>query len=192
MTYFYRVKTQNDAGASDWSVGSFRTVAPLIQVTTPNGGQLWQRGLKYFIQWNDNVAESVVIDLYKGGAFLKSLATNSSAGAYQWEVGLELTAGNDYSIMVRSSSNAALFDISDAAFAIDMPVITAGSITNLPDGRVQFGLMAPGATQATVLGSTNLSVWLELKTVTLTNGSAIFIDDTATNYVSRFYRLRVP
>jgi hypothetical protein len=43
-----------------------------------------------------------------------------------------------------------------------------------------------------VLGSTNLSVWQELQTVTVTNGSAVFTDDTATNRPARFYRLRVP
>jgi len=188
MTYFYRVKTQNDAGASDWSVGSFQTVAPLIQVTTPNGGQLWQRGLKYFIQWNDNVAESVVIDLYKGGAFLKSLATNSSAGAYQWEVGLDLAAGNDYSIKVRSSTNAALFDVSDAAFGIDVPLINAATL--LPDGQVQFGFTAPGAAQATIWGTSILTPpnWQNLGPVTVTGGSGTFTNTPA--YL--FYRVSVP
>jgi hypothetical protein len=71
-------------------------------------------------------------------------------------------------------------------------VIDNQSINRLPDGRIQFGLTAPGATQAMVLGSTNLSAWEELKSVPVTNGSAVFIDDTATNYPARFYRVRVP
>ena len=70
-TYHYRVKTWNDGGESGWSTGSFQTVAPRVQVTVPNGGEVWQRGLKYFIQWQDNLAEPVVIDLYKGGVFLQ-------------------------------------------------------------------------------------------------------------------------
>jgi len=118
-TYHYRVRTQNDAGASDWSLGSFQTVAPRIQVTSPNGYEAWHRGLRYYIQWNDNVAESVVIDLYKGGVFLKTLATTSSAGAWQWEAGVDLVPGSDYSIRVRSSSDPALFAFSAAAFGID-------------------------------------------------------------------------
>jgi len=86
-----------------------------------------------------------------------------------------------------------LFDLSDSTFSIiDAPVINAGTVTRLPDGRVQFGLTAPGAAQATVLGSTNLLTWQELQVVPVTSGSAVFTDDTATNNPVRFYRIRVP
>ena len=143
-TYYYRVRTHNDAGASAWSVGSFQTVAPMIRVTTPNGYEAWRRGMQYYIQWNDNIAESVVIDLYKGGVFLKTLATTTSAGAWQWEPGLDLAPGNDYSIRVRSSTEPALFAVSAAAFGIDVPYINPGSLIRLPNGQVQFSLTAPG------------------------------------------------
>ena len=65
-------------------------------------------------------------------------------------------------------------------------------MTILPDGRVQFPVTVPGAVQATVLGSTNLVVWESLQSVPLTNGAAVFTDDTATNFPARFYRLRIP
>ena len=69
-------------------------------------------------------------------------------------------------------------------------------MTNLPDGRFQFGFSIPGALDATVVASTNLSTnlldWEVLQTVPLTNGAAVFTDDTATNFPCRFYRLRVP
>ena len=122
--YYYRVNTSNDGGTSDWSVGAFQTVAPTIVVTAPDGGEAWQRGLKYFIQWNDNLAEDVVIDLYKGGLFLKPLATNASTGAYQWQPGLDLRPGSDYSIKISSTVNPDLFDTSDKPFSIDVPKIT--------------------------------------------------------------------
>ncbi len=192
-TYFYRVKTINEGGASDWSVGSFHTVAPFITVTAPNGGELWHRASKYFIQWNDNIAENVVIELYKAGALVTTISTNApSTGAYLWQVDLGLNPGSGYSIKIRSATNAALYDVSDMPFSIDVPVIDARSVTRLLDGRISFGLTAAGSTQATVLGSTNLTTWEDLQSLTLNNGSAVFTDNTATNFPIRFYRVRVP
>ena len=109
---------------SDWSAGAFQTIAPQIVVTVPNGGEAWQRGLKYFIQWHDNVAEDVVIDLYKGGTFLKTITTNASTGAYQWQPGLELAPGSDYSVRISSATNGALGDSSDLPFSVDVTRVT--------------------------------------------------------------------
>jgi hypothetical protein len=132
-----------------------------------------------------------VIDLYKGGVFLKELAASSSAGAWQWEAGLDLAPGNDYAIRVRSSTEPALFAFSAATFGIDVPNINPGSLIRLSNGQVQFSLTAPGASEAKVQGSTNLADWLDLGTVPVTNGSAIFTDTTAPGMPSRFYRLNV-
>jgi hypothetical protein len=90
----------------------------MIQVTVPNGGEHWQRGVKYFIQWNDNLSQSVVIRLYKGGALVSTITTVSVDSAYQWECPLDLTVGDDYSIRVESSTNEDVADVSDGAFTI--------------------------------------------------------------------------
>jgi hypothetical protein len=105
---------------------------------------------------------------------------------------LGLTPGNDYSIRITSSTNSALFDVTDAPFNIDMPFIDTTSLTRLPDGRFSFALTAPGAAQATVQGSTNLKFWQDLQSLPLTNGSAVFTDNSATNFLDRFYKLHVP
>ena len=192
-TYYYRVKTSNDGGESDWSSGAFSTAMPFVTVTVPNGGELWHRGMKYFIQWKDNLAENVTVDLYKGGVFLKNI-TNSvtSNGAYQWQVDLSLSAGNDYSIRISSATNSAITDSSDLPFNIDAPVIDSTSLTRLPDGRFSFSLSSPGATSATILTSSNLVSWQPFQTVNVNNGSAQFIDNTSTNLPTRFYRIRLP
>ena len=190
-TYFYRVRTWNDAGSSGWAVGSFNTVAPFITVTAPNGGENWRRGVKYFIQWNANLAENVALELYKAGAYVSTISSNAPAtGAFQWQVGLGLTPGNDYSIKIRSVTNSALFDVSDAPFSIDMPYIDATTLVHYPDGRFSFSLVAPGAAQATVLGSTDLQFWQTLQSLPLTNSAAVFTDTNTTPI--RFYRLHVP
>jgi len=120
-TYYYRAKITNYGGDSEWSTGSFATVPPMLEVTVPNGGENWRRGLDYFIKWNDNLAEDVVIELYKDDMLVETIGTVPSDRAYEWEVGLALEPGCDYSIKVKSSTNGALFDMSNDAFSIDVP-----------------------------------------------------------------------
>jgi len=193
-TYYYRVKTENEGGGSAWSMGSFNTVAPFVSVTFPNGGEALQRGIQYFIRWNDNIAEKVRIDLYKGGAFAQTIATNAvSNGAYNWQPGFSITPGSDYAIKITSATSGGLSAASQAPFSIiDAPVITPGSVVRLPDGRIQFAISSPGASGITVLGSTDLALWQSLASVPVVGGAALFTDNTATNYSIRFYRLSVP
>jgi len=120
-TYYWRVHIVNNDGDSEWSTGSFVTVPPMVEVTAPNGGENWRRGLDYFIKWNDNIAEDVVIELYKDETFVQTIGTVPSDRAYQWEVDLALEPGCDYSIKIKSSTNGALFDESDNTFSIDVP-----------------------------------------------------------------------
>ena len=191
-TYYYRVRTDNDAGPSDWAAGSFRTVAPFLTLTSPNGGEFRRSGLTYFIQWQGNLGENVVIDLYKAGAYVSTISSNApDTGAYQWQVGLGLTPGSDYSIRISSSVNPALFDTSDAPFSIDMPYIDPSSLAARP-GQFSFNLVAPGAAQVSVLGSTNLVDWQLLQVVPVTNSTASFTDTTAGTSAAHFYRLSVP
>ena len=111
--YFWRVSTLNDAGKSPWSQSSFDTISPFIEVTEPNDSRQWQAGLEYFIQWQDNLDEDVVIELYKGDTFIEEIKTVPSTNAYLWEVDLTLEAGNDYNIKIKSINNETLFDFSD-------------------------------------------------------------------------------
>jgi hypothetical protein len=136
-----------------------------------------------------------VIDLYQGGVFLKSLATNLNTGAYRWPVGFDLVPGSDYSIQLRSTTQADLFDRSDANFSlVDAPVINAKSLTPLAGGRMQLGFTAPGAAQATVWGTTVLAPahWELLGTLPLTSNNGVFTDTNAPGFPERFYRVTVP
>lgn len=191
--YYWRVNTTNEGGTGAWTSQSFTTVPPMVQVTVPNGGESVRRGLSYVIQWNANIAETVAIELYKAGVLVKTITSSApNIGAYTWTaVTTSLVPGSDYTIKVRSSTNPALFDVSAATFSIDVPYINPGSLVRLSDGRVQFGLTAPGATQAKVQGSVNLTDWGDLQTVPVTNGAATFTDETAPSFPKRFYRLYV-
>lgn len=118
-TYYWRVNTTNYGGTGEWATRSFTAVPPMVEVTAPDGCENWQRGLRYFIQWNDNLAEDVVLELYKGDTFVQTIKKVSSIGAYKWEVDLALEPGSDYSIKISSSDNEAIFDMSHA-FRIDI------------------------------------------------------------------------
>jgi hypothetical protein len=142
-TYYWRAHIINNDGVStsDWSTGSFATVPPMVEVTTPNGGENWQRGQEYFIKWNDNIAEDVVIELYKDGTLVETIGTIPSDRAYEWEVGLALEPGCDYSIKIKSSTNGALFDESDDTFSIDIPTgdFNCDGCVGLDDASVLIG-----------------------------------------------------
>jgi hypothetical protein len=193
--HFWRVRVVNQAGASDWAAASFTTVPPLLQLTYPAGGEVWQRFQVVTIRWVDNLADNVALDMYKGGVSNRTFAASTaSSGSYTWTVGQfqAFPAGSDYTIKIRSTTTPSLYDFSEPFSIIIPPVLSGGSMTILPDGSVQFPVTVPGALQATVLGSTNLVDWVSLQSLPLTNGAAVFTDDAATNRPATFYRLRVP
>jgi hypothetical protein len=135
-TYHWRVRCMADDGSvGDWATGAFQTVPPAITVRTPNGGELWRRGLEYFIAWDDNIDEAVSIGLYKSGAFVEFITTNApSSGGFEWEPGFHLSPDSDYSVRIASVADGALMDDSNNDFYLDVPQIT--SISRQPGGAV--------------------------------------------------------
>jgi len=117
--YYWRTRSTNDAGTSEWTEPAlFYTIAPFVQVTVPNGGESWQRGLEYFIRWEDNLNEEVSLELYQGDQFVSVIDTVESNGAYKWEVPLDLPLAEDYLIRIKSSENQEIIDLSDVEFSI--------------------------------------------------------------------------
>jgi hypothetical protein len=128
--YYWRVKAFNEAGESGWTATQmFSTIPSYLLLTVPNGGEQWQRGLEYFIQWDDNIAEYVILDLYQNQTFVSNIDTFESSGAYKWEIPFNLPTGNDYYILIESVDQDTLTDMSDNAFTvIDTTTGIAGNI----------------------------------------------------------------
>jgi hypothetical protein len=192
--YYWRVKTFNWVGdESDWATSSFTTAPPTLQVTVPAGGDAWQRGQSYIIQWNANISEKIALDLYKSGSLVRTIVTNAAnIPAYIWSVPVILTPGSDYTIRIRSTTNASLSSTGAAFCIVDAPSVTPGSVVRLANGNLQFGCSAPGAAQLTVYASTNLLTWQLLQVVPVTSGTALVTDTSASTNSMRYYRLRVP
>ena len=137
-TYYWRVKTFNDVGESAWSaVQTFRTQAPYIKVTFPNGNERLQRGLEHFIKWDDILEENVSIELYRDNSFVRLIDTTYSSGGYAWDIPANLALGANYKILIKSVANSSISDMSDAAFAI---VDTVAAVQNLEPKLVDFQL----------------------------------------------------
>ena len=76
--YFWRVRAVNEGGTSDWASASFTTVPPVLHLTYPAGGEVWQRFQVVTIRWVGNLAENVALDIYKGGRFQSQLRREHS------------------------------------------------------------------------------------------------------------------
>ncbi len=132
--YFWRVRTVNQGGASDWAAASFATVPPVLHITAPAGGEVWQRFQVVTIRWNANLSGNVALDMYLNGVSNRTFvaSTPASSGSYVWTVGqfLAFTPATNYTIKIRSISSA-LSDVSPA-FSIVQPT----SILTAPTGLV--------------------------------------------------------
>jgi hypothetical protein len=130
--YFWRVRTVNEGGTSDWASASFITAPPKLQLTYPTGDEVWQRFQAVTIRWTDNLSENVALDLYKGGVSNRTFsASTPSSGSFTWTVGqfADIPPDTDYTVRIRSTTDPALFD-SSGPLSIVRPV----RITTVPAG----------------------------------------------------------
>ena len=120
----YIVKiTGTETGISDVSNSGFTiTDAPFVQVTSPNGSEIWNIDSEYEITWLDNIAEQVKIELYRASALELSVTDSTeSDGSYMWTVPNTLPVGSNYKIRITSIPVNTVTDISDASFTISAP-----------------------------------------------------------------------
>jgi hypothetical protein len=113
------VKSISDSTVFDLSDSSFTIALPQIEIATPNGGEEWRIGTTYTIEWTDIIAENVKIDLYRADTsyHVISLST-ASDGLYNWRIPNEIDSAHNYRIMVRSTANSNVVDLSDDLFSI--------------------------------------------------------------------------
>ncbi|MCH8033697.1 MAG: hypothetical protein IH950_08080 [Bacteroidetes bacterium] len=127
---FYKVwiNSVNDITIEDDSDAEFSMETTAINITSPNGGEMWQAGTSHQITSTDNFNDDVKIDLYKGGVFHSSIKdTTASDGTYNWNISYNIQGGSDYKVKITSLGNPDVFDFSDNNFTIDANQITVTS-----------------------------------------------------------------
>ncbi len=117
--YYWRVKTTNEAGTSEWSdIGHFVAANPYVLLNAPNGDEVWARGLEYFIEWESNIEDDLIIGLYKDESLLEVIDTVENTHVYLWELSTELDSACGYYIKLTSIGDGGVYDYSDRTFAV--------------------------------------------------------------------------
>ena len=126
--YMIRISDSNNSATQDTSNASFTiqgAPAAGITVTSPNGGETWQRRATKTILWTyrGNAGYYVKIELLKNGVLKNTVTTRTSigkggSGSYSWRIPSNQTTGTDYKIRITSTSNSSMTDSSDNNFGI--------------------------------------------------------------------------
>ncbi|MGB9663719.1 MAG: choice-of-anchor D domain-containing protein [Ignavibacteria bacterium] len=99
--------------------GGLVTLPATIQITKPNGGEIWYINQHKLIEWTSSNVNSVKIEIsFNNGVNWNLIATNLSAqtGSYEWIV--TGPASENCLIKISSIENPNVFDISDNVFSI--------------------------------------------------------------------------
>jgi len=138
--YTVKVRSISQSTINDKSNNYFTlspaSTTPLITVTSPNGGEIWQRGTTHTITWDytGNPGSTVKITLVKGstevGTITSSVSIGSGGhGSYSWPISSSASStGNDYKVSVQSISQPAIKDTSNNYFTLT-PTTTSPKIT---------------------------------------------------------------
>jgi hypothetical protein len=122
----YRVKvvSTKDATLKDFSDAYFSITASAgtyVSVNQPNGGEVWTMGNSYWIAWDDDIPETVNVELWKNNSKVMDVATDVVGSTYIWTIPNTLSASNKYRIKVVSTLDNSLADFSDSYFEIVAP-----------------------------------------------------------------------
>ena len=127
----YKVKVQSISQPAiyDLSNNNFNITPPpmtsSITVTSPNGGETWQRGTSHKVNWSytGSPGSTVKIVLLKAGAEVGTINASTSVGSgglgsYTWAISPTGPTGSDYKVKVQSISRPAVNDMSNTNFNI--------------------------------------------------------------------------
>lgn len=101
-----------------------------ITVSSPNGGENWNRGTTRKINWTPSGSPGtyVRIELLKPGKKNQLIISSTpNDGSHPWLIPAAQAQGSDYKVRITSTANAAYNDTSDDNFTIPIPSFTVVS-----------------------------------------------------------------
>ena len=130
--------------------------SPTITVTSPNGGENWEPGSSHSITWSSsNLPGSyVAIQLYRTGNFDHQISSSTyDDGSYTWSISSSQTESDYYKVLIHSTTNTSVDDMSDNYFTIEEPGSPSITVTS-PNGGEDW---EPGTSHSITWNSSNLS-----------------------------------
>jgi hypothetical protein len=113
-----RITSTTMAAATDTSNAAFTLQMPVVNLTSPNGGETWTVGSVHPITWTSDVIGNLRIEVSRDGGVTWTTLTSSApnTGTYNWTVTSPPTA--TALIRITSVSVAGVTDTSNAVFVI--------------------------------------------------------------------------
>jgi hypothetical protein len=111
--------------------GTWSATVPLLTVTSPDGGEVWEPGLVQNLTWNalQTVGDvKIEYSTDNGAAWQTIIASTPNDGVFEWMV--PLTLSTRCKVRVGEAADGDPSDTSDYAFAIAFPVDLGGALDN--------------------------------------------------------------
>jgi hypothetical protein len=165
--------------------GKTLTLTPTITLTSPNGGETWQRGTTHTVTWTySNITDTnVKITLLKAGTEIGTIIDSTpigtnGTGSYSWDIySASTNVGNNFSVKIQGVSQSTISDVSNAYFTLTLASaadttlpsqITNLSTSNLTQNTVTLNWTAPGDDGST---GTATSYDIRYSTATITSSN---------------------
>jgi hypothetical protein len=137
--YTVRIRSVDNTSIKDYSNNTFAidegNNTPSIAVLSPNGGGTWTQNQEVIITWESNAIPGLVkVSLHKNGSYYKNIAvTTENDGEYTWNIPNYVSAGNEYTVRVRSVDDTSIKDYSDTNFTVQVEGQGLTAIDNFPN-----------------------------------------------------------
>ncbi len=140
----YKVGISEYPDGEPWDFSdNYFAIVPGLDVTYPNGGDVWLKGLDYPISWelcgDLSDCPNVAMHLYKDGTspenFLRAIsASTPNDGSFVWSVDCDLPIGDKYYIGISDAIDGDPWDFSNSPFSI-MGSCTSTCVIYVPQGH---------------------------------------------------------
>jgi endonuclease/exonuclease/phosphatase family metal-dependent hydrolase len=102
-------------------LGSHTSINPTITITSPNGGENWERNSFQPITWiSSDIGQNVKIELYKDAeeVYTTLIESTGNDGEWDWQIPADFTFALDYKIKISDAEEPTFFDESDDFFQV--------------------------------------------------------------------------